>query len=251
MRNKAIITNPAPGIDLDALDQSRSLEETEYKQQLKKLQLRLLRLQRGMHETSRSLVIVMEGPDAAGKGGAIRSIVEKLDPRLIRVYSIVKPTSEEYQFHYLRRFWLRLPSYGQTAIFDRSWYGRVLVERVEGFATDVQWHRAYAEINEFERSLAEDGAIIAKIFLQITKAEQLKRFKKRQSDPYKHWKISDEDWRNRRKWRQHNNAAQEMFGRTSSANAPWTVLPANYKWHARIESLKCIINALEGAGIKP
>src|ERR1700757_2639348 len=149
---------------LDALEQDKSVEQEDYRTRIKEYQLRLLNLQRALIETKHSLIVVVEGPDAAGKGGAIRRLVEKLDPRTFRVYSVVKPTQEEYQYHYLWRFWNKLPPHGQTTIFDRSWYGRVLVERVEGFAITVEWKRAYREINEFERLLAEDGPSAIKIF---------------------------------------------------------------------------------------
>lgn len=225
---------------LDELDQDRALEQDEYKKQLKKYQLELLNSQLILREQKRSVIIVMEGPDAAGKGGAIKRLVERLDPRLVRVYSIVKPTPEEHEHHYLWRFWTKLPPYGQTAIFDRSWYGRVLVERVEKFCTEAEWKRAYREINEFEKLLVDDGAIIIKFYLQITKQEQLFRFKRREADPYKHWKINEEDWRNRRHWDQHNEAAEDMFEKTSHPHAPWVVIPANYKWYARVKVTKTV-----------
>jgi polyphosphate kinase 2 (PPK2 family) len=148
------------------------------------------------------------------------------------------------------RFWSKIPSYGQTAVLDRSWYGRVLVERVEAFATENEWSRAYREINEFERILIDDNAIIIKIYLHITKDEQLTRFKRREADPYKHWKISDEDWRNRKKWDQHNAAAEEMFEKTSTEASPWHVIAANYKWYARLRTVKIVVDRLEKAGIK-
>ena len=227
-------------ISLDALDQDKSLEQEEYKKQLKQFQLKVLNSQLVLREKKKSVIIVLEGPDAAGKGGAIRRIVERLDPRLVRVYSVVKPTPEEYQHHYLWRFWNKLPPYGQIAIFDRSWYGRVLVERVEGFCTDAEWKRAYREINEFERQLTDDGAIIIKLYIQISKDEQLERFKRREADPYKHWKISEEDWRNRRHWSDHNESAEEMFEKTSTENAPWIVIPGNFKWYARVRAVKAV-----------
>jgi len=227
-------------IRLDILDQSKSLEHEDYKKQLKKYQLELLNMQLILRERKNSVIMVVEGPDAAGKGGSIKRVTERLDPRLMRVYSVVKPTPEEYQHHYMWRFWTKLPAHGQMAIFDRSWYGRVLVERVEKFCTEEEWKRAYREINEFERQLTDDGTIIIKLFLQITKDEQLSRFRRREADPYKHWKISDEDWRNRDKWAQHNEAAEDMFEQTSTPAAPWTVLPANYKWYARVRAVKTI-----------
>jgi polyphosphate kinase 2 (PPK2 family) len=235
---------------LDQLDQNKSVEQEEYRTKIKEYQLRLLNLQRALMETRHNLVVIVEGPDAAGKGGAIKRLVEKLDPRTFRVYSVVKPTQEEYQHHYLWRFWSKLPLYGQIAIFDRSWYGRVLVERVEGFATPVEWKRAYREINEFERLLAEDGTLIVKVYFHITKDEQLDRFKRREADPLKHWKITEEDWRNRRKWAEHNEAAEDMFEQTWTHYAPWTVVEANFKWFARLKFLRTTIRALESVGLK-
>jgi polyphosphate kinase 2 (PPK2 family) len=225
---------------LDALEQNTPITREEYVNELKKYQLGLLNLQFRLKESKRSVIIVIEGPDAAGKGGAIKRTLERLDPRLIRVYSTQKPTPEEYRHHYLWRFWNRFPPYGEIAVFDRSWYGRVLVERVEGFATEEEWKRAYQEINELERTLADDGAIIIKLFLQVSKAEQLKRFKQREADPYKHWKINEEDWRNRRKWTKHNAAAEEMFVKTSTKIAPWTVIPGDFKWFARVQFAKTV-----------
>jgi polyphosphate kinase 2 (PPK2 family) len=237
-------------IVLDGLDQNKSVDQEEYRTKIKEYQLRLLNLQRALMETRHNLIVVVEGPDAGGKGGAIKRLVEKLDPRTFRVYSVVKPTQEEYQHHYLWRFWNKLPPYGQIAIFDRSWYGRVLVERVEGFATPIEWKRAYREINEFERLLAEDGSLIVKAYLHITKDEQLARFKSREADPLKHWKITEEDWRNRRKWGEHNEAAEAMFEQTWTHYAPWTVVEANYKWYARLKFLRATIRTLESAGLK-
>jgi polyphosphate kinase 2 (PPK2 family) len=237
-------------IVLDALDQSKSVDQEEYRVKVKEYQLRLLNLQRALIESKHNVVVIVEGPDAAGKGGAIKRLVEKLDPRTFRVYSIVKPTQEEYQHHYLWRFWSKLPPYGQMAIFDRSWYGRVLVERVEGFASPAEWKRAYREINDFERLLVEDGASIIKVYFHITKDEQLERFKRREADPLKHWKITDEDRRNRRKWVEHNQAAEEMFEQTGTQFACWTIVEANFKWYARLKFLKTAIRTLESLGLK-
>jgi len=231
-------------IRLDCLEH-RSISDEEYKLRLKEHELKLLNLQRRLAESHSSLIVLFEGPDAAGKGGAIKRLVERLDPRQLRVYSIVKPTAEEYRRHYMWRFWEKLPPYGQTAVFDRSWYGRVLVERVEGFATEPEWKRAYHEINEFERMLIADRAIIIKFYLHITKDEQLIRFNRRQADPYKHWKITDEDWRNRRNWSENNLAAEEMFMRTSTPRAPWCVIPANFKWFARLKIVKTVAERVE------
>jgi polyphosphate kinase 2 (PPK2 family) len=235
------------GLSLDSLSHPQ-LPEDEYKKTLKQAQLALLTHQRALAESKRQLLVVFEGPDAAGKGGAIRRMLERLDPRLLRVHSIIKPTEEEYAHHYMWRFWSKIPRYGQLAVFDRSWYGRVLVERVEGFASEVEWKRAFREINQFEENLTEDGAIVVKIYMHITKEEQLARFKRREADPYKHWKITDEDWRNRRKWDQHNEAAEDMFQKTSAV--PWTVLPSNYKWFARVAVIESVNAALTAAGVR-
>jgi polyphosphate kinase 2 (PPK2 family) len=230
---------------LDKLDQDQSVTEKQYKQELRQLQLDFLALQRRLHAGKRSIIIVFEGPDAAGKGGAIKRLGEKLDPRTIRVYSIVKPTAEEYRHHYMWRFWNKIPPQGEIAIFDRSWYGRVLVERVEGFASREEWKRAYAEINNFEETLFHGGSIIIKLYLHITKEEQLTRFKKREGDPAKAWKINDEDWRNREKWDAHNLAAEDMFALTSARHAPWQLVAANFKWHTRVQVLKTICTRVE------
>ena len=234
------------GKRLDDLEH-RSVEEEDYKPKLKEAQLELLNFQRELTETKSSVVLIFEGPDAAGKGGAIKRVVERLDPRLIRVHSVVKPTEEEYQHHYLWRFWNKLPPSGQLTIFDRSWYGRVLVERVEGFATEKEWRRAYQEINDFEKLLTDDGAIIVKFYMHISKDEQLYRFKRREADPYKHWKINDEDWRNRKKWDEHNAAAEDMFEKTSTDISPWHVVPSNFKWFARVRVARTIADTLEAA----
>ena len=238
-----------PGDGLEDIEH-RQMEVDDYKKKLKEAQLRLLSFQRRLTETKRSVVLVMEGPDAAGKGGTIKRVVEKLDPRLVKVHSVVKPTAEEYQHHYLWRFWNKLPPYGQGVIYDRSWYGRVLVERVEKFCTTTEWRRAYREINEFERQLVDDGVILLKFYLFISKEEQLLRFKAREADPYKHWKISDEDWRNRRHWRENVDAAEDMLKLTSTELAPWQVIGANYKWHTRVKVVKAIADALDKAKLK-
>lgn len=237
------------GLHLETIEH-RQVRSEEYKRRLKEVQLKLLGWQRKLVETKSTVIIVVEGPDAAGKGGAIRRLVEKLDPRLLKVHSIVKPSVEEHAHHYLWRFWTRLPNYGQMVVFDRSWYGRVLVERVEGFCREEEWRRAYREINEFERQLVDDGAILLKFFLFISKEEQLARFKKRESDPYKHWKISDEDWRNRRHWKENVVAAEEMLRRTSTERAPWHVIGANFKWHTRIRMVRTVVDALERAELR-
>ncbi|MEM9446205.1 MAG: UDP-galactose-lipid carrier transferase [Verrucomicrobiota bacterium] len=227
---------------LDKLDLSKHIDDKgEYRERLKKLQLDMLHLQPLFAEQKRNLVIIFEGPDAAGKGGVIRRFGERLDPRSVRVYSVVKPTPEEYAHHYMWRFWSKIPKYGEIVVLDRSWYGRVLVERVEEFASKDEWKRAYEEINAFEKSLADDGSIILKFYLHISKDEQLRRFEKRASDPYKRWKITDEDWRNREKWDEHNIAAEDMFEKTDKSHAPWILVEGNYKLYARIKVLKTVL----------
>jgi AMP-polyphosphate phosphotransferase len=240
----------SPGsISLDGLDQNKAIEEVEYRKTLKELQQRLLKQQSRLLRSRHSLVVLAEGPDAAGKGGALNRMVEKLDPRTVRVYPITKPTIEELAHHYLWRFWTKLPSHGHICVFDRSWYGRVLVERVEGFARDEEWRRAYREINDFERMLTDDGVVVVKLFLHVTKDEQLRRFNLRLSDPSKAWKINEEDWRNRNKWEIHNAAAEDMMRLTSRPNAPWHVVAANYKWFARLEVLRRVVKAVEELGL--
>jgi polyphosphate kinase 2 (PPK2 family) len=227
---------------LSELDLTRKIEDkAEYRDKLHELQLTLLHFQRKILESKRNVILVFEGPDAAGKGGVIKRVAEKLDPRLIRVYSIIKPTEEEYRRHYLWRFWTKMPGQGEIAIFDRSWYGRVLVERVEGFCTDKEWKRAYEEINSMEETLVDGGSIILKFYLHISRDEQLRRFEKRAADPYKHWKISAEDWRNRKKWKEHLDAAEEMFAQTWTKAAPWTLVEGEFKWIARIKVLKTVV----------
>jgi polyphosphate kinase 2 (PPK2 family) len=233
---------------LQNLDLTTQIQEkADYKAKLLKYQLDLLMLQRRLLESKQNLIIVVEGPDAAGKGGVIKRFNEHLDPRHIRVYSTIKPTEDELRHHYFWRFWTKIPAQGEIAIFDRSWYGRVLVERVEGFATKGEWKRAYDEINHFEKSLADNGSVILKFYLHITKEEQLARFKKREEDPYKRWKINDEDWRNREKWDLHNEAAEEMFEKTNQPHAPWHLIEGNFKWHARVKVLRTVAKALESA----
>lgn len=231
---------------LDHLDLDKQIEEkSEYREKLRGLQLKLLHAQRLLQDSAKNLILVFEGPDAAGKGGVIKRLTERLDPRLVRVWSVVKPTEEEKAHHYLWRFWNKIPATGQTAIFDRSWYGRVLVERVENFAKKEEWKRGYREILDFERTLVDGGAILMKFFVHITKSEQLRRFERRAADPYKHWKISEEDWRNRRKWNEHILAAEEMFVRTNSRFASWNLIEGNYKWYARIKVMKLLVKRME------
>lgn len=237
-------------ISLDALEHKEVENGDDYREKLRAMQLQLLGIQLALVESKRSVVLVIEGPDAAGKGGVIKRIVEKLDPRFLNVHAIAKPTAEEAAHHYFWRFWTRLPAAGRLAIFDRSWYGRVLVERVEGFATKAEWKRAYEEINDFEQLLTDDGCLIVKLYLHITKDEQLVRFKKREGDPHKRWKMNEEDWRNRGKWGQYIEAAEDMFALTSPRHAPWHVIAANYKWTARLRMLKTVLRSLEKLDLK-
>ena len=230
---------------LSDLDLTKQVEDkSDYREKVQSLQLELLHFQRKILESKRNVILVFEGPDAAGKGGVIKRITEKLDPRVLRVYSIVKPTEEEYRRHYLWRFWTKVPSQGEIAIFDRSWYGRVLVERVEGFCSEKDWKRAYGEINAMEEAWADGGSLILKFFLHISKEEQLRRFEARAADPYKHWKISEEDWRNRKKWKEHVEAAEEMFERTSTKSAPWTLVESEFKYYARLKVLKAVVKKI-------
>jgi polyphosphate kinase 2 (PPK2 family) len=193
----------------------------------------------------RSVIVVFEGNDAAGKGGAIRRITGALDARHYRVIPIAAPTEEERAQHYLWRFWRHMPKVGSFTIFDRSWYGRVLVERVEGFATQDAWMRAYSEINDFEEQLATAGGILVKCWLAVTKDEQLRRFKERERTRFKRFKITQEDWRNRDKWGAYEQAANDMLERTSSDVAPWTIIEANDKHLARIRTLTTLCDAIE------
>lgn len=229
---------------LENVDLSHKLDEAEYKQQLPELQddLHLLGLE--AYHQGRPTVMVFEGWDAAGKGGTIRRITEKLDPRDYIVWPIAAPEGEDKTHHYLYRFWRRLPPTGHLAIFDRSWYGRVLVERVEGFASIEEWKRAYREINSFERGLTDSGTILFKFWLHISPEEELRRFQARENTPYKAWKLTPEDWRNRQKWDEYHAAVNEMLLKTSTPNAPWTIVPAEDKHFGRIFALRTIVDKL-------
>jgi polyphosphate kinase 2 (PPK2 family) len=189
--------------------------------------------------------VVFEGWDASGKGGAIKRLVAPLDPRHVRVAQFGAPSYDEKRHHFLWRFWPSLPGWGGMAVLDRSWYGRVLVERVEGFATERQWRRAYREIVEFERTLADEGMIIIKFWLHLSSAEQLKRFKEREQDPLKTWKLTAEDWRNRGKRRQYKAAVEEMLDRTDHAAAPWVLVEAEDKRWARVKVVESVVAAIE------
>ncbi|MFO7316380.1 MAG: polyphosphate kinase [Bacilli bacterium] len=230
---------------LEDLDLTLKLEKQEYKKRLKKLQFEMLNIQQFLYQNKIGLIIVFEGMDAAGKGGAIKRLTRPLDPRGFVVHPISAPQPHEKRYHYLHRFWRKLPQYGQIAIFDRSWYGRVLVERIEGFAKKQEWSRAYKEINEFERLLTDDDYIIIKFWIHIDKDEQLVRFKERETNPFKMWKLTEEDWRNRKKFDEYVEAANEMFAKTDTENAPWVLIPGNNKLYARIKVLEETIKHVE------
>ena len=232
---------------LDQIDLTQTLQREEYDRQRDELQGRIFELEHRLYQARIPMVIVYEGQDAAGKGGNIRRLTRGLDPRGYEVVPVAAPTDEEKDRHYLWRFWRALPKAGHIAIFDRSWYGRVLVERVEGFCAEDDWRRAFREINEFERNLVDFGTVLVKFWLQIDREEQLRRFEARQEDPYKQWKITDEDWRNREKSKQYKMSIVDMLQKTSTTYAPWTILEANCKHHARIKALQTVVDALENA----
>ena len=225
--------------------ENKSLSDEEYKEELARLQNHLKELHNRLYRKKVPVVIVYEGWDAAGKGGNIKRITEALDPRGFEVQPIASPEPHEKARHYLWRFWMRLPKTGHIAIFDRSWYGRVMVERLEGFCSENDWKRAYNEMNEFEKELHDWGAVIIKFWVQIDKDTQLARFTDRQNTPEKQWKITDEDWRNREKWDEYEVAVNEMIQKTSTTFAPWHILESVDKKYARIKALKIVIEELE------
>lgn len=229
------------------LDLSKKLSSTEYKRDLEKYQGKLAKLSRHKRFANHSLVLAFEGSDAAGKGGAIRRVTGALDARQYVTVPVAVPTEEERAQPYLWRFWRHVPSLGGITIFDRSWYGRVLVERVEGFCTVDEWMRSYDEINQFEEQLTAGDAIVVKFWLQISKAEQLRRFNAREHTAFKRFKITPEDWRNRKKWNQYEAAVCDMVDRTSTEIAPWTLVAAEDKSYARIKILRTIVDRLERA----
>lgn len=240
---------------LDEVDLSLKLSREEEERGLKELGGRLAQLRLtlggliGEKRLGPPLVVVFEGWDASGKGGAIKRLVAPLDPRHVRVAQFAAPSESEKRHHFLGRFWPALPGWGGMTVFDRSWYGRVMVERVEGFASREEWGRAYEEINSFERALTDEGTIIVKLWLQITPEEQLKRFEARAKDPLKSWKLTDEDWRNREKLPQYTEAVEEMLARTDVPHARWRVVPAESKRFARVEVMRLVIEEIE-AGMK-
>jgi polyphosphate:AMP phosphotransferase len=240
-----------PNIDgrdiISELDLSHKLTKKQYEDQLAKWQGRLSELVRDPRFKQRSLICVFEGSDAAGKGGSIRRITASMDARQYQIVPIAAPTEEERAQPYLWRFWRHMPRVGRVSIFDRSWYGRVLVERVEGFCAEADWLRAYTEINDFEHELTGAGAIIVKFWLQVSKEEQLRRFKEREKIEFKRFKITDEDWRNREKWDAYHQAVCDMVDRTSTGLVPWTLVEANDKGYARVKVLRTICERLAAA----
>jgi polyphosphate kinase 2 (PPK2 family) len=240
---------------LDEADLTQKLGREEEAERLKELGHRLAQLRLtlggliGECELGPPLVVVFEGWDASGKGGAIKRLVAPLDPRHVRVSQFAAPTKDEKRHHFLGRFWPALPGWGGMTVFDRSWYGRVLVERVEGFASEEEWRRGYEEINSFEKSLADEGSIIVKFWLHVSADEQLKRFESRAEDPLKSWKLTDEDWRNREKLPQYAEAVEEILERTDRPCARWRVIPAESKRFARVEVMRLVIEEIE-AGMR-
>ncbi len=237
--------------NLDEVDLSGTLSRKQEERGLAIAQARLAQLrltlggQIGEQRIGPPLLVLFEGWDASGKGGAIKRLVAPLDPRHVRVCQFAAPTADEKRHHFLWRFWSQLPGWGGMAIFDRTWYGRVLVERVEGFASREQWLRAYDEIISFERSLTDEGTVLAKIWLHISAEEQLKRFKRREHDPLKSWKLTDEDWRNRERRGVYEEAAEDMIARTDQPNAPWSLIGAESKRFARVAVIEAVIERIE------
>lgn len=232
---------------LSTLDMRRTLEKKKYREELNRLQGKLNSLRRKARAKGRSMILVFEGWDAAGKGGAIRRIVRAMDARDYQVIAVGPPSEEERAQHYLWRFWRHLPRAGRVTIFDRSWYGRVLVERLEGFAIEREWMRAYSEINDFERELVRHGILLIKFWIHITPDVQEERFKAREESPYKRWKITPEDWRNRARWDAYELAVHDMVERTSTQIAPWILVPGNDKRYARVRILDEACRRLKGS----
>ena len=241
--SKFIIMAGYPQIDHDS--PKPSLDEGEYRVALKREQKRLAQLENEMYQKRVPLILMFEGWDAAGKGGAIKRVAQALDARAYTIFPSPAPTKPELAHPHLWRYWTRLPKAGHVGIYDRSWYGRVLVERIEGFASTDEWARAYDEINEFEYELVQWGALLLKFWVDVTPDEQLARFKSREADPARQWKITDEDWRNRDKYPQYKAAVNDMFRLTSTAYAPWVLLDSNDKLYARVKVLQTVNDALE------
>ncbi len=238
---------PPAATILSTMDMGKRLEKPQYRKALSRLHGRLYDLQRMAKKKEISTILLFEGWDASGKGGAIRRVVRELDARFYEVIAVGAPTEEERAHHYLWRFWRHIPRAGRVAIFDRSWYGRVLVERIEGFADEREWMRAYAEINDFESELVGHGVVLKKFWIHVTPEEQELRFKARAEDPLKSWKLTEEDWRNRDRWEAYERAVNDMVERTSTQMAPWVLIEGNDKRHARIRVLDEVCAALKKA----
>ncbi len=232
---------------LENLDLTLAIDKATYESEVVRYQVALNKLGYQVYIQRRPVIMVFEGWDAAGKGGAIKRVTEKLDPRGYVVYPIAAPQGDDATHHYMWRFWRRLPELGQIAILDRSWYGRVMVERIEGFCKENEWKRAYREINEFEHQLVDFGTVIFKFWFHISKDEQLARFEGRAGDKLRSWKLTDEDWRNRDKWELYTQAVEEMILKTSTLSAPWTLVEGNSKNYARIKVLKTVVDGLSTA----
>lgn len=230
---------------LNSVDLSLSYTKDEYKEKLEKLQNRIQELHGELYQKRIPVILGFEGWDAGGKGGAIKRLTEKMDPRGYQVNPTASPNDIERAHHYLWRFWNNVPKKGHIAIFDRTWYGRVMVERIEGFCTKDEWSRAYKEINDMEANWVHSGAVVLKFWLQIDKDEQARRFKERMENPEKQWKITDEDWRNREKWDQYEQAVDDMLVHTSTTYAPWIIVEGNSKYYARIKVLQSVVDAIE------
>ena len=242
---------------LDEVDLTQKFKRAEYEERLAAAQERLLALRlrcgglTGDGRLGPPLCVVMEGWDASGKGGAIKRLLGELDLRHVRVAQFAAPTKDELRHHFLWRFWPKLPGWGGMAVFDRSWYGRVLVERVEELIDEDAWRRAYGEIVSFERTLADEGMLLVKLWMHISDQEQLERFESRANDPLRSWKLTDEDWRNREKHMSYVAAVEEMLARTDHPAAPWHVVPAEDKRYARVHVVRHVADAIEAAGITP
>lgn len=232
---------------LEKVDLSLKMSRDESLKHLDDLQLKLLRLQQQIREKGIPILIIYEGWDASGKGGSILRITQKLDPRGVRVWPVGPPSELELKYHYMWRFWTKIPCKGEIGIFDRSWYGRVLVERVEKLAAPDVWKRGYGEICDFERSLVSNGTVLIKFWMHISKDEQLKRFKEREADPFKIWKITPDDWRNREKWDDYLKAAEDMFKKTEMCECPWHIIPAESKYYARVETARIVERRMKEA----
>lgn len=241
----AAIATPYQVKVLSGVDLTKTIGKKEYKKELDNLQKRIELLHSELYRQRIPMVLAFEGWDAAGKGGAIKRLTSHLDPRGYAVFPTAAPNDYEKVHHYLWRFWNNMPKAGHIAIFDRTWYGRVMVERIEGFCTGEEWKRAYQEINEMEKHIANFGTIVLKFWLQIDKDEQERRFQERMDNPAKQWKITEEDWRNREKWDEYEKAVDEMLLKTSTTCAPWIIVEADSKYYARLKVLRTVVEAME------